>query len=76
MFNTLFYLSLLLGVFHQCRSQCATPSPTTASGTHAPTGQICSGDLIFEDEFDELDMQKWNHESTLGGGGVSTVLLI
>jgi beta-glucanase (GH16 family) len=69
MFTTLFYLSLLLGVFHQCRSQCATPSPTTASGTHAPTGEICSGDLIFEDEFDELDMQKWNHESTLGGGG-------
>ncbi|CAH1367168.1 unnamed protein product [Tenebrio molitor] len=68
MFKILLYLSLLLGVVHQCRSQC-NPSATTVSGTHAPTGQICSGDLIFEDNFDELDMQKWQHESTLAGGG-------
>lgn len=46
------------------------PSVTTASGTYAPK-QICSGDLIFSDEFDNFDLQKWEHENTLGGSGVS-----
>jgi beta-glucanase (GH16 family) len=71
MFKILFYSSLLLGVFHQCRSQCYTPnpSPTTVSGTHAPTDTICPGDLIFEDAFEEFDLKKWNHENTLAGGG-------
>ena len=27
--------------------------------------------LIFEDNFDSLDFNKWKHEITLGGGGVS-----
>lgn len=35
------------------------------------TGTICSGDLIFEDNFDFFDFKKWEHENTLGGGGVS-----
>lgn len=30
---------------------------------------ICSGDLIFEDNFDYFDFKKWEHENTLGGGG-------
>lgn len=49
-------------------AQCAVPSVTTASGTHAP-GEICSGQLIFEDNFDTLDQAKWRHENTLSGGG-------
>ncbi|XP_063925503.1 beta-1,3-glucan-binding protein-like [Zophobas morio] len=69
MFNTLWYGIFLMGLFHSSQTQCTKPSPTTVSGTHAPTTTICSGDLIFEDEFDELDLQKWNHELTLGGGG-------
>lgn len=28
-----------------------------------------SGDLIFEDDFTTLDLKKWQHEQTLGGGG-------
>lgn len=44
-------------------------SQTTVSGSAAPTGTICSGDLIFEDTFDTLDHKKWQHENTLGGGG-------
>jgi beta-glucanase (GH16 family) len=68
MFKILLYFVFLLTVFHECRSQC-TSSPTTISGTHAPAGQICSGDLIFEDNFDEFDLKKWQHESTLAGGG-------
>ncbi|KAL4720820.1 hypothetical protein ACJJTC_004584 [Scirpophaga incertulas] len=45
-----------------------TPSITTASGTHAPV-TICSGELIFADDFYELDLEKWQHELTLSGGG-------
>lgn len=45
---------------------------TTCSGTHAPLKKICSGDLIFEEHFNSLDMTKWEHEQTLSGGGVGT----
>lgn len=44
------------------------PSPTTVSGTHAPK-EFCSGDLIFEDNFDDFDAKIWEHETTLAGGG-------
>lgn len=27
--------------------------------------------MIFEDNFDYLDFEKWQHENTLAGGGVS-----
>lgn len=47
-------------------------SQTVASGTHAPS-EICSGDIIFQDEFDSLDFKRWQHEQTLGGGGVSNL---
>lgn len=47
------------------------PSITTASGWRAPTGVICPGDLIFEDNFDFVDFDKWTRENTLSGGGVS-----
>lgn len=46
-------------------------SVTRASGIAAPPGPYCSGDLIFEDEFNQLNLQIWQHELTLGGGGVS-----
>lgn len=46
------------------------PSLTTVSGTAAPTGEICPGDLIFEDNFDFIDLSKWQRENTLSGGGV------
>jgi len=44
------------------------PTRTEASGSKAPS-TICSGDLIFEDNFDTFDFEKWEHENTLGGGG-------
>ena len=28
-----------------------------------------SGDLIFYDEFDEIDLDMWDHEITMAGGG-------
>lgn len=46
------------------------PTRTTASGTHAPArGSFASGDLIFEELFEELNFDTWQHENTLAGGG-------
>ncbi|XP_018563526.1 beta-1,3-glucan-binding protein-like [Anoplophora glabripennis] len=50
-------------------SDCSAPSVTTVSGTHAPQGKICPGDLIFQDNFDDFKLPVWQHELTLGGGG-------
>lgn len=46
-------------------------SKTTISGTFTPRKILCSGDLIFEDNFDKLNFKRWEHENTLAGGGVS-----
>lgn len=40
------------------------PSITTASGWAAPEN-ICAGQLIFEENFDTLDKNKWKPEVTL-----------
>lgn len=61
-------LAILLVLF-DTSSACSVVSQTTVSGSAAPTGPICPGQLIFEDNFNELDYKKWHHESTLGGGG-------
>lgn len=53
--------------------EACTPSVTTVSGTHAPS-VVCSGQLIFTDDFNSLDVEKWQHENTLAGGGVSMLL--
>jgi hypothetical protein len=45
-----------------------SPTVTTVSGSKAPSS-ICSGQLIFEDNFDTLDQSKWRHEITMAGGG-------
>jgi beta-glucanase (GH16 family) len=50
------------------RGQCENPTATTASGTKAPQG-FCSGDLIFEDNFDSFDLSTWSHDLTMAGGG-------
>lgn len=47
-----------------------TPSVTTVSGSHAPSGQICSQQLILNENFDFFDMNLWRHEITMNGGGV------
>lgn len=51
--------------------KCEKASVTTASGSLVHQKAFCSGDLIFEDNFDRLDLERWQHEHTLGGGGVS-----
>lgn len=46
-------------------------TPTTVSGTKAPTGRICKGQLILDEKFVDFDHDLWKHEVTLAGGGVS-----
>ncbi|CAG9838766.1 unnamed protein product [Diabrotica balteata] len=60
-------LVFVLVAFCKVNSYCRR-SVTTASGPFAPKN-ICSGDLIFEDNFDDLNLDKWKHEDTLAGGG-------
>lgn len=46
-------------------------TPTTVSGTKAPNGRICKGQLLLNEQFKDFDRDLWKHELTLGGGGVS-----
>lgn len=51
------------------------PSLTTISGLHgtqSPSTALCSGDLVFEDNFDFLDFETWEHEITMASGTVLT----
>ncbi|XP_055373030.1 beta-1,3-glucan-binding protein-like [Condylostylus longicornis] len=70
-FNLTQSTNFLMEVFCQNNNgNCENVSITTISGeTVNKTGIICSGDLIFEDNFDTLDFSKWQHENTLAGGG-------
>lgn len=65
--RVLLSLATLCFVMGLACPQCV-PSVTTASGTLAPA-QICSGQLLFEDNFDTLNQTKWKHEISLWGGG-------
>lgn len=60
-----FALIGLIACIASVASQC---TETTSSGTHSPSG-YCAGDLIFEDNFNDLDRNRWRHEITLAGGG-------
>ncbi|CRK99328.1 CLUMA_CG012566, isoform A [Clunio marinus] len=63
----IFVVNLLL--FFVNLSNACTPTLTTVSGSKAPPAGFCSGDLIFEENFDNLDQSKWRHEITMAGGG-------
>jgi hypothetical protein len=67
-------LAILVCTIAAVSAQCV-PSVTTAVGTKAPA-TICSGDLIFNEEFDTFDLSTWNHEKTASGGGVSDMICI
>lgn len=60
-------LAILVCTIAAASAQCVQ-SVTTAIGTKAPA-TICSGDLIFNEEFNSLDLSTWNHEKTASGGG-------
>ncbi|XP_039447616.1 beta-1,3-glucan-binding protein-like [Culex pipiens pallens] len=68
--SLLIALILAIAVLNNVQAACRNPSsPTTASGWKAPKGPFCSGQLIFEDNFNRLDRAVWEHENSLGGGG-------
>lgn len=49
------------------------PSITTASG-FAASREICAGNLIFDENFEKLDKQRFKPEETFYGGGVSITI--
>lgn len=61
---------LLFGLIIKSNADECNPSITTAIGSKAPQN-ICSGQLIFDENFDELDKKIWTPEVTLSGNGVS-----
>lgn len=61
----IFYVILLIAV---SVTKACTSTATTVVGTHAPK-TFCSGDLIFEENFDTFDTNKWQHAVTMAGGG-------
>ncbi|XP_025829534.1 beta-1,3-glucan-binding protein-like [Agrilus planipennis] len=65
--NMLRFVYFLLAIASTAYSQC-NPSITTVGGSKAPS-QVCSGQLVFQDEFDSFDFSTWEHEITLAGGG-------
>lgn len=55
---------------HQVASQCQ-PTLTTASGRYRPQGTLCHNQVIFDETFDWFNMDLWEHEENMNGGGVS-----
>lgn len=72
MFVTLFLTISLFSNFGGLNANDCRPSITTASGFAAPE-HICSGQLIFSEDFNVLDKAKWQPEVTLWGGGVRNI---
>ncbi|XP_065350575.1 beta-1,3-glucan-binding protein-like [Cloeon dipterum] len=54
-----------------CSAKISADQKCEPSATRSSTvkGPICKGALIFEDNFDFLDLGKWSHEVTMAGGG-------
>lgn len=61
---------VLIGLVACIASVASQCTETTTSGTHAPAGGYCAGDLIFEENFDvgvDVNRNRWRHEVTLAG---------
>lgn len=66
---------LIFSIVIQLNAEECKPTISTASGTISPK-KICSGQLIFDENFDELNKQKWIPEVTFFGGGVSKLIFM
>lgn len=65
--SLVFYSQVVCLVAAECRR-----SITTASGRFAPKARkLCSGQVIFEDNFDAFNGDLWQHDVNMAGGGVS-----
>jgi hypothetical protein len=61
----IFFLVMISSVI-VCAQVC-NPTISTVKGSKAPTGTLCSGQLIFEENFNTIDTSKWFFENTMGG---------
>lgn len=62
--------SLFLIILNLIFVDACKKSLTTASGPKSRP-QYCTGELMFEDNFNNFDLDVWQHENSLWGGGVS-----
>lgn len=61
---------LLVPIWFVAQLNACNPSNTTFSVFNVQQ-KVCSGQLIFEENFDELNKTIWTPEVSLWGGGVS-----
>lgn len=74
-FFNLFFVVLALGEVRGASIKCEkTVTTATQSGFKKSPSEkkICSGDLIFEETFDNFDLDVWQHDITLNGDRVSS----
>lgn len=67
--SVLLVASLLSASEAKCR-----PTISRVSGKNVPSGPLCSGQLLLNEQFNYLNKNLWKHEITIGGGGVSVLL--
>jgi hypothetical protein len=72
-FFNLFSLILVLNAVRGAPKCEKTVTTATLSGFKKSSSEkkVCSGDLIFEETFDNFDLDVWQHDITLSGDGVS-----
>uniref|UniRef100_A0A336MM97 CSON001919 protein n=1 Tax=Culicoides sonorensis TaxID=179676 RepID=A0A336MM97_CULSO len=58
---------ILIFILFLSEIHCVCKKVTTASGSLA-SKKFCSGDLIFEENFNKFNKKLWNHEISLYGG--------
>jgi hypothetical protein len=76
LFNLLLLLALAsLQVTRGAITKCEKSATTTSGSKAVNEKKVCSGDLIFEESFDGvLDLDIWQHDSTLAGDTVRRAL--
>lgn len=66
-------LAVICGRSHLVENVCQR-SITTVSGRYAPIARkLCSGQVIFEENFETFKEDLWQHDVNMGGGGVSWI---
>lgn len=67
-----FFVSLVILQPRLTGAECQR-SITKTSGRFAPLARkLCSGQVIFEENFDAFNDKMWQHDVNMFGGGVST----
>ena len=78
-FNLFFLVVLALGEVRGASTKCektVTTASLSASKKSSSEKKICSGDLIFEETFENFDLDVWQHDLTLNGDRVCVLKAI